>query len=124
MNKIVRTVIEKMIHLPHDFKLVNKSELTLLEESGYFQCHDQISGNEIRQVLKSYPHLIENWLQFSADCRSSEHWFFTKGEDGDCYVGHWPEGKEFGEVITSDELYAWGVFIKREAEATRILFDK
>ena len=125
MDSIIEKAIEKIAHMPNDFHhLKNKSELTLLQESGYFELHDQIYEDEIIKILKKDPNLIAEWLQWSDDSRSSSTWYFTRGDDGICFVGHWPDGKEFEKLITSDEFKACASFIKRQVESTRLLFNK
>jgi hypothetical protein len=123
MDDLIEKVIERIVHIPYDFhQIKTKSTYTLLLESGYFEVYDQIDENKIIEALKKQPHLIAQWLQWSEDNRSSPSWYFTKGDDGKCFVGHWPEGKEFKEINTSDEFIACAAFIKRDIEQTRIVF--
>jgi hypothetical protein len=119
MDVLVEKTIQNIINIPDDFNHQNKSQNTLLYESGYLEFHDQISEDKIALILKRNPEVIKKWLQFSEDKRSYG-WYFTKGEDGKCFVGHYPEGKEFEEINTSDEFMACASYIKREVERTRI----
>ena len=73
--------------------------------------------------MKKEPELIGQWLQWSEDKRNFPTWYFTRGDDGNCLVGHLPEGKEFDEINTSDAFKACAAFIKLEAERIRILFN-
>ena len=120
MDKLIKKTIERVVHIAYDIHKVDKSELTLLKESGYFEVYDKISENAIMEVLKIHPHLITNWLQLSEDSRSSQRWAISRGEDGKCFVGHWPGGKDFEEINTSDEFYACAAFIKRHIESIRL----
>ena len=124
MDQLIKKTVERLVHIAYDFYRVDKSEFTLLSESGYFELYNQINENEIKEVLKEYPHLIEDWLRISEDIRSSERWYFARGNDGKFYVGHYPELEKFKEINTTDEFYACATFIKRDAEFTRILFKK
>jgi len=124
MDKRIKEIVERIVHIPHDFNHGDKSELALLEESGYFKIHQQITEEVIKEVLKKYPNVIVEWLQLSEDSRSSTRWCFWKNENGKYFVGHWPDSKDFEEVNTTDEFYACAVFIKRKAESIRILFKK
>ena len=94
-----------------------KSWNTLLQESGYFEVHEQINENEIIEILKNHSHLIVEWLRWSDAQRCSSTWYFTKGEDGKCFVGHYPERKEFEEIKTPNEYQACAAFIKRLIES-------
>lgn len=124
MEKYINKVIEKIVHIPHDFHArKNVSEIKLLQESGYFELHNKITEDGIAGILKANPHLIKEWLQWSEDNRSSYKWYFRRGDDGKYLVGHFPEGKEFEEINTSDEFKACAVFIKRETESTRAILS-
>jgi hypothetical protein len=111
-------IIIKILCLPHDFKNKNKSQDDLLLESGYFEFFNQITEAELILMLKQNPEVINDWLQFSEDGRDYG-WYFTKGKDGKCFVGHYPEGREFIEINTSDEFLACAAFIKRKIEDIR-----
>ena len=115
--------IEKIVNIPRDFhRRKTISPITLLDESGYLKFHDGIREEAIIEVLKKHPHLIKDWLQWSDDKRYSPTWFFTRGDDGWCFVGHFPESREFEEINTKDEFYACAAFIKRDLERIRITF--
>ena len=120
MNNTIEKVIDRIVNIPSDYhQSKTKTLLTLLDESGYIQVHEQIQENEIIGILKRRPHLIAEWLQWSDDQRWSPTTYFTKGEDGKCFVGHTPEIKEFKEINTSNEFYACAVFIKYQVENIR-----
>lgn len=123
MKKKIENTIERLIHLPIDFHNNGHiSELALLKASGYFELYNQITEDKIIEILKIHPHVITNWLQWSQDNRSSNRWGFSKSDEK-YFVGHWPDGKEFEEIITTDRFYACAAFIKRESESTRLLFS-
>lgn len=119
---MIEMTIKRIVNIPHDFhEIKTKSPIALLNESGYLELYDKIKEEHIIEVLKMKPHLIKEWLRWSDNKRSSPSWYFTRGEDGKCFVGHSPESKEFEEINTSDEFYACAAFIKREAERIRML---
>ncbi len=124
MDKEYYKKVERLVHMPYNFHHKNKSVYTLPDESGYFEFHKNITENEINQVLQIQPHLVNEWLQWSKNKRTNNGWYFTKGDDEKCFVGHYPESEEFKEINTSDEFYACAAFIKRESERIRILFEK
>jgi len=118
MENKVKHTIEKIIHLSYDFrKRGNISSVNLLKESGYLEFFDQITEEEIEEMLKLYPHLVDEWLLWSENKRVIEPvWAFMKFDDGSYLVG----GKENVEINTKDEFKACAAFIKLEAEDLRI----
>ena len=122
MNNQISEVIKKVIHIPRDLHTrKDVSELNLLLESGYIELCDQIQEDEITEVLKMHPHMINDWLQYSEDKRSSPTWHFFKGESGKYYVEYSAEGKETEEIVTTDQFKACATFIKREIEIDKAL---
>jgi hypothetical protein len=91
----------------------------LLKEYGYFDSHNDIHEDEIIEILKKKPERIKRWLQWSDDQRWSPTTYFTRDDDGWCFIGHEPEIKEFTEINTKDEFFACAVFIKLQAERIR-----
>lgn len=119
MTTEIEKVIDRIVQMPHDFHtLKNKSPLTLLEEWGYYDFHEQITVDEITEMLKRKPHLISEWLQWSDDQRSIPTTYFTKGEEW-CFIGHSPYEKDFEEINTKDEFFACASFIKLQVEQIR-----
>ena len=53
MNVVIENVINKIIQIPHDFnRFQDKSKYTLVFESAYFEVHDQISEDDIIEIVK------------------------------------------------------------------------
>jgi hypothetical protein len=120
MDSKIEKIIEKIVHIPHDFNnRGNISEIDLTKESGYFEQHERINEYEIMQVLKNNPHLIVEWIQLSEDKRSTPTWHFVKFDDGECIVDYSGTEAEFKEINTFDEFEACAAFIKREVESNR-----
>jgi hypothetical protein len=124
MDELIKKVTERIVNIPHDFNNGNKSEITLLIEAGYFELYNQITENGLIEILKENLHSIDEWVQYSEDNRSSPAWYFKKNSNGNCFVGHLPEGEEFKEINTTDVFYACAVFIKRHIESIRITTSK
>lgn len=119
MEKKIKDSIVKLIHLAYDFrKRGNISPINLLKKSGYLEFSDQINEEEIGEILKSYPHLVDEWLLWSENKRSNPTWHFDKFEDGTYAVAYSTEGIE-AEINKKDEFKACAAFIKREAEDLR-----
>lgn len=120
MNSKIVKIIERIVHIPHDFNTRgNISETNLTKESGYFEQHERINEYEIMQVLKNYPHLIAAWIQWSEDKRSTASWHFVKFDDGECIVDYSGTDADFYDIKTFDEFETCAAFIKREVESNR-----
>lgn len=117
--KEIDKIIEKIINLPFDFSKKNKSIYCLLQESGYFSLYDQINDDQILEILRRQPQSIEYWLTWSGNKRSDAGWYFTKNENGQYFVGYYPEENNFKEISLFDKFKACALFIKREIESIR-----
>ena len=116
----IQETIQKIISIPNDFHRVQtKSWNTLLQESGYFELYENITESEIINGLVSNPDTILQWLQWSDDQRTSSACSFSKRGNSDYFVGRYPTGKEFIELITPNEFQACAYFIIQNIESTR-----
>ena len=101
----------------------NISFYSLLKKSGYFEMHDKITVEAIRQALLEEPDRVIDrvidWIQYSEDQRCGE-WFFLR-ESGHYEVGFIPsEGDEIPATKYSDPLEACAIFIKHIIEEVRL----
>jgi hypothetical protein len=87
-------VVERVCHLPRDFRLVGtKSVIQLAEEIGIPAHRECITSSAVESQLLTQPELVDDWLLWSADQRCSPAWYFC--EDGEEYVvGYGPKGEE------------------------------
>ncbi|MCF8254570.1 MAG: hypothetical protein K9H61_07640 [Bacteroidia bacterium] len=69
------TCIEKVCNLPLDFKISGKSTLTLLYESNYYDLYNSLSQQDIKEYLLRNKDLINKWVIFSEDKRTSEGYY-------------------------------------------------
>lgn len=105
-------IINKLINIPVDFhRTGNKTWNTLLKESGYLENQDKVTVGKIEEALRLHSNLINDWIQFSDDNRSTPAWVFGKGDSGKYRVAHYPEGKDFQEMVTFDRFKACAYFI-------------
>jgi hypothetical protein len=82
-------IATKIVTIPRKFhSLGNMSEIALLEATGYFELHDQVSESDIRNALARDPECVQEWMQESEDQRCPAAWYFVLNEEG-CYeVGY------------------------------------
>ncbi len=62
--------IEKICNLPLDFKVVNNSSFTLLQESKFADFHNDITKQDIVDYLSQHKNLIDKWKIWSEDKRT------------------------------------------------------
>ncbi len=75
--------ITAVLALPHSVcSSEDKSLRTLLEESGYFDCHEKVSEERIRRSIARDPNLIREWMEFSENKRSNEGWYLRMSRNG------------------------------------------
>ena len=106
-------LIASVCNLPREFRSVGtKSVITLLRETGYFDRHTEVSLDAIQAHLATQPELIDDWIMYSADKRTSSGWYLI--EDGT--VGYYPGGPEssYEDIVT-----ACAAFIIREVADIR-----
>ncbi len=89
----------------------------LLKDSGYFEKFSAISIKKIKKELKSHPELIQFWLNYSEDKRTSGGWYLKK-DNNDFFVGNLLKKSE---KHFQNEVDACALFIKREIEEIRKL---
>lgn len=105
--------IAKLCNLPIDSKKQNKSALQLIEESGYNAETKWLSVTKIIVYLRDKPELIEAWLLWSLDKRTSSGWCFREEPDG-FTVAFYPDGlsRRF-----ADQVEACAEFILQEVNS-------
>src|SRR5439155_14501585 len=79
MKTSIEAIAAEIVTLPQRFhSLRDVSIFLLLEATGYFGLHDQISAGDIRAALLRCPESNEEWMQYSEDKRTSSGWYLTK----------------------------------------------
>lgn len=114
-------MLAQIVTLPQTFhKLGNVSIFALLEATGYFRLHDQISEEDIRTALLGCPDCIEEWMQYAEDKRTSSGWYVTLNDEG-CYeTGYIAEVRSRRNRVQYDNaIDACAAFIKHEIEDIR-----
>jgi len=109
------TVVERLCNLPNAFRGGMKSSVQLVAESGIAQCESALSVDAVAQHLGKHPELIEEWLRWSDDKRSSDGWYFLRGDDA-YVVGFYPNRKA---LRFSRAEIACAEFVVREIHSIR-----
>ena len=113
----------QIVTMPRRFhSLGNISIFSLLEETGYFELHDQISEDDIRTALLCCPECVQEWMQYAEDKRTSSGWYVTLNDEG-CYeTGYFDIAADpnvANRVQYESAVDACAAFIKHEIESIR-----
>jgi hypothetical protein len=108
--------IEKICNLPLNFKVADKSSLTLLQESKFADFYNDIAKQDIKEYLSRHKTLIDNWEIWSEDKRT---WGYYLSISPDKYfVGSLDkDGKENFSKSFATAQDACAEFILREVSA-------
>ncbi len=116
----INKIILKIIPLPATYHLVrNQSIYSLLQETGYFEMHDQGDELKILGMITVHPEYIKDWLQYSDDKRTSSGWYFRETDNGRSIVGYYPDMTDKKFKVYSNINEACATFIKLELEQIR-----
>ena len=93
---------------------------SLLEVTGYFELHEQVSEADVRTALVRCPGCVQEWFHYSEDKRTSSGWYLTEN-DGRCYeTGYVADAHTRTNRLRHDHaIAACAVFIKHELEDIR-----
>ena len=116
-------MLAQIVTLPQTFhSLGNVSIFALLEATGYFRLHDQISKEDIRAALLRCPECVEGWMQYAEDKRTPSGWYVTLNDEG-CYeTGYFDIAavhNRTNRVQYDNAIDACAAFIKQEIESIR-----
>jgi hypothetical protein len=113
----IDSTVSNVINLPGNFHdRGDVSVYVLLQESGYFAVHEDVTEGAIHDALRRHPEVANDWMDFSEAKRASSGWFLRRGGAKGFQVGYYPDHEL---VDYSDELAACAAFIKREIEDIR-----
>jgi hypothetical protein len=72
--------LEKICNLPIDFRISNKSSVTLLQESKFIEYSNIISKQDIIGYLLLHKYLIDNWKIWSENKRTFGYYLLINSE--------------------------------------------
>ncbi len=113
----IDSTVHEVLNLPRNFYGRGDASIyTLLQESGYFAVHDQVTEGAIHNALRRHPEVVNDWIDLSESRRASSGWYLRPAGAKGYQVGHYPDNEP---VDYADELAACAAFIKREIEDIR-----
>jgi len=112
-------IARRVYYIPSEFhRRGDVSVVALVEESGYDNTNTSSLRQAIEQQLRARPALIEDWLGYSADKRTSRGWYFQ--DDPVPIVAYFESGVgRSREQRFTDRAQACAEFIMRELESIR-----
>jgi hypothetical protein len=121
MNFKKADLAKQIVALPRTFhSLGDVSMFSLLECTGYFGVHDQLSETDIRAGLVGCPDCVQEWMQYAEDKRTPSGWYVTLNDEG-CYeTGYIADVRtRTNRVQYENAIDACAAFIKHEIESIR-----
>ena len=111
----MKEIIENICQLPVSLKKLNKCIYALLKVSCYYDSPDLVT-----ESLKKNQEVINEWLIYSSDKRTSSGWYFKENDKHNKYiVGYLSSGNRCNETVFSNIVDACTMFIMREIEDIR-----
>lgn len=110
-------VIERICRLAEDFAGAGRS---IVEMVGPLLPHlETLSRDDVAVHLRKHPSLVEAWLRWSADQRSSSGWYF-RPEERQYVVAFYPTGPRevFDDIALACATYVFHVFESLVGRAT------
>ena len=115
-------MVAQLVTLPRRFQsLGNVSIFSLVERTGYFQLHYEVSESDVRSALACCPDLVQEWLHYSTDKRTSPGWYLAKNDEGYYETGYIADTHDrTNRVHHENGINACASFIKHELESIRL----
>lgn len=116
----IAETVDKVIGLPFEFH--NRGDVSareLLRQSAYFERHEEVTEDAIRESLSQHPECIDAWIQFSEDKRTDRGWYIKQECEDRYVVGYYPASTDRVARSCRDRAKACAAYIKREIEDIR-----
>jgi hypothetical protein len=108
-------VVARICELPVQFKVRRTvSVVQLVNESGYLVAPAALTADAVSMYLRDHPELIEAWLAYSQDKRTSSGWYVTQRAADSFEIGYFPAGER---ITVAGRASACAEFIVREVRS-------
>jgi hypothetical protein len=108
-------MIARVCALPVEYEArEDVSIFRLVEESGYVSARATLTVDVVSEYLREHPDLIEAWLGYSEDKRTSSGWYITRRSGAAFEIGYFPQGER---ISVADPARACAEFVVREIRA-------
>ena len=105
-----------IISLPQTFLSGNTSITSLLKDLNYEERKNEVTQDDLAEVLSEQIQCIESWQQWSADKRAEQGWYLILNGKKNI-VGHHPALKGHPQINFTSRIDACAAFIKREIDS-------
>ncbi len=113
----VDEVVEAVCRLPQDMHAAgNVTAVHLVKSSGYPAIRSQVTVERLAACLAEHPEWVDQWLDWSADNRSSPAWYVIEADQGEFHVGFYDGQRSEPPTVIADRLAAVTEFIHRYLE--------
>ena len=115
-DSAMRTLIERVCLIPSTLRESgNRSVIDLVRDAGAAERAEALTSARLERFLIDNRPVIEEWLSYSENKRTSSGWYFREVE-GVYLVGRYPED---AVIRFSDPVAACAAFILREIASIR-----
>jgi len=119
----MKNIISDLVSLPERFyNLKNdKSIYALLQDTGYFEIHNNVKENELENYLIQFPEYICQWKEWSENKRTSSGWYFNEEDENNYSVIFFDLNKNIKKNLKyTDIIKACAAYIKIEIDSIRL----
>ena len=86
-------MIEAICRIPVTLKTMDSSVSELVRNSGYLESRGALTSEALVPYLREHPELIDAWLGYSSDKRTSSGWYMKRSRQHVFEVGFFPHGE-------------------------------
>ena len=111
----VAEVVTAVCRLPIDFRRGKVSAIALVRRSGYLAAPHEVTAERLADRLATDPDLVDAWLTWSEDNRSTPAWYIESLGKGGFEVGYYDHGRT-SQVVFDDRISACAEYVRRYLE--------
>lgn len=118
-NQEILSCIKAISNFPNLSRTSNKSLHEIMTSCGYSILFELITTEKIQNYIINNPTLVEEWIYYTEDIRSSSAWGFGQDKNGVWIVTYLDEGKLIHKFAFEDKYAACAKMIKMTFESIR-----
>jgi hypothetical protein len=109
-----QTAVEALCRLPLDVTALELSAKEAIRRSGYRNISGILTERDLAGVLAKRPDLVEAWVRWAEDKRTSRGWYLARRGNRDFEVGYFDGRATLASQIIADPVQAAAYFAYRE----------
>ena len=121
-TRTMDNIATEIVTIPRKFQTRDISIFDLLNETGYFELHNEVSEGDIRNALARDPACVQEWMRYIDDQRCASSWYFVINDEGQYEVGFYDSDSDptrTNQVVYENAMDACAAFIKQQIESIR-----